>query len=95
MLFGWLIFVKSNHCDYLTSNYSISVFYTPITEIEILDIINSLNNSTSKGHDNITTNIVKGCKSKFAPCLMQLINKSLSDGYVPNDLKIVMVISFF
>ena len=54
--------VKSNNCDYLTGNFSNSMFLTTVTEIEIFDIINSLKNSTSKGHDNITTNVVKECK---------------------------------
>ena len=51
--------VKSSHYDFLTGNYVNSMFFNPITEFEILDIMNSLRNSTSKGHDNTTTNIAK------------------------------------
>ena len=87
--------MKSSHYDYLTGNYSKSVFFIPVTKIEILDIINSPNNSTSKGHDNITTNIDKECKYQFSPLLMHLVNNSLSDGYAPNDLKIAKVIPLF
>ena len=61
------------------------MFFTPVTEI---DIINSLKNCTSKGHGNITTNIVKECKYQFAPLLAHLVNNSFSEGYVPNYLKI-------
>ena len=70
------------------------MFFT-VTEIKILDIINSLKNFTSKGHDNITTNIVKQCKNQFAPLLMHLLNNSFSEGYVPNDLKRAKVIPLF
>ena len=42
------------------------MFFLPVTEIENLNIINSLENSTNKGHDSITTNIVKECKYPFA-----------------------------
>ena len=57
--------MKSSHYDYLTGNYSHLLFF-PITEINILDIINSLTNTTSKGHDSVTTNIDKECKYQFS-----------------------------
>ena len=66
--------MKSSQYDYLTGNYSNSMFFTPVTKIEIVDIINSLKNSTSKGHDYITTNIVKECKYQFVHLLMHLVN---------------------
>ena len=66
--------MKSSHYDYLTGNYSNSMCFTPVTKIEILDINNSLKYSTSKGHDNITTNIVKECQYQFSPPLMHLVN---------------------
>jgi hypothetical protein len=84
-----------NHRHYLTGNYPDSMFFTPVTESEVIDIIGSLKNSTSKGHDNISTNIVKECKLEFAPILVHIINCSFCDGCVPNNLKVAKVIPLF
>lgn len=60
----------------------------PNDESEIMQIIMYLKNSHSKGHDNLSVNAVKNCSNEFARPLTLIFNQSISDGVVPDDLKI-------
>lgn len=68
-----------------------SIFLLPTDETEIENIINKLNNGKSSGYDNISTRIIKLCKSILLPLLTQNINMVLQTGEFPNVLKIAQI----
>ena len=65
------------------------MFFNPVLENEIHDIIAYRKNSTNKGHDNLPMSILKSCNVELCPILAYLSNESLSSGVFP-DFKIVI-----
>lgn len=76
----------------LSIRHSNSLFFKPVTELEILKVITELKNSNSFGDDNISNNLLKHCKNLISKPLTALINNSLSKGIFPNKLKISKII---
>ena len=68
---------------------------TPVTEIEILAIIDSLKNKKSKGSDELNTHFIKRIKFGLALPLTDLINKSFALGIFPDMLKISKTIALY
>ena len=71
------------------------MFFTPVFEYEISDIISNLKNSTSMEHDNLPISLLKSCNLELSPILAHLTNESLSSGVFPDTLKIAKVIPVF
>ena len=80
---------------FLNGNYEHSMFFNPVDESEIFNIINNLRNTASKGHDNIPINIIQNCASELSPILTLINNASLTDGVFPDWFKIAKVIPIF
>lgn len=68
-----------------------SMFVTPVTDVEILDIINSLKNKKSSGYDEISVNILKDCAKEISSPLSYIINNSFLHGIFPGNLKLAVV----
>ena len=81
--------------SFLKGDFPDSMFFTPILEYEINDIISNLKNSTSKGHDNLPISLLKSCNLELSSILTHLTNESLSSGVFPDTLKIAKVIPVF
>lgn len=64
-----------------------SIFLTPIDDIEVANIVMSLNNTSSVGYDGITTDVLKKCIVSIVPVLRYLINLSFAQGSFPSRLK--------
>ena len=62
---------------------------------EITKIIKNLKNRNSVGWDNIPTNMLKINVMTLAPVLSNLINKSLSQGLLPQSLKRAKILPVF
>ena len=77
------------------SHFSATCFLRPTDVDEILQIIGNLGNRKSPGHDNIKSDIVKTVVHEISYPLMILINRSLSTGKVPNDMKKAKVIPIY
>ena len=87
---------KDKHfSDFLHSPSDTSIFFTPTDTHEIIEIVKSLKNSNSSGHDEITTKLLKQIIIDIAPPLMHIFNLSLSNGVYPNSFKIAKVIPIF
>ena len=69
--------------------------FEPITEVEVTNLILSLNVSKFCGHDDISPLIVKDCCSILCKPLVYLYNLDIELGVVPEDLKIPKVIPIF
>ena len=81
--------------QFLKGSYPHSMFFSPILENEIFDIISNLKNTTSRGYDNLPMSILKSCNLELCPILTYLTNESLTGGVFPDALKIAKVVPIF
>ena len=81
--------------DYLSNRTSSSLFLTPVTFVEVNDIINILNPSKSVGPNSIPIKLLKIIGSSISPVLALIVNQSFQSGIFPDKLKIAKVISLF
>ena len=87
---------KSSYKSYLNPNErNQSLFLSPTDPEEIHNIINSLKNKKSCGHDNISTSFLKQAKTQLKIPISLLVNKSLANGHVPNNLKMAKVVPIY
>jgi hypothetical protein len=66
----------------------------PVTEAEIIGIINSLKSKNSSGYDEISSKILKLCGPQITRPLCYICNKSISMGIFP-DCLIYAVVSLY
>lgn len=80
---------KNNHdvSNIDIDNNMNTIFLTPVNEIDIIQIIHSLNNTNSTGNDEVTTKIIKLSTKIIACPLSYLINLSFKEGVFPSKLK--------
>lgn len=64
-----------------------TIFLNPISEDEILSIVNSLNNSNSCGYDKISIKTIKSLSVSIIPSLCNLFNQCLIKGHFPEIFK--------
>ena len=81
--------------EYLDNSSNSTCFLNPTDEGEIHKIINDLGNGKSPGHDQIKSDLVKMIATEIVYPLKIIFNKSLSDGIVPDDLKIAKVVPIY
>ena len=81
--------------DFLKEPNPNSLFFDPVHEAEILDIVNNLDNKKSCGHDGINNIVLKYVISEIAQPLAHVFNLSVSSGIVPDDMKLAKVIPIF
>jgi hypothetical protein len=63
----------------------------PVTEIEVIKIIQSFKNKISLGYDGISINILKHCVKEINKPLTFIRNLSLATGVYPDRLKFAIV----
>ena len=81
--------------DYLSNRTSNSLFLSPVTLIEVNDLINILNPSKSVGPNSIPIKLLKIIAYSVSPFLALLVNQSFQSGIFPDKLEIAKVISLF
>ena len=72
-----------------------SVFLTPVTENDLLRLINALPNKLSSGFDNINNVLLKQLSSSLLKPMTICVNKSLLEGLFPNIMKLADVYPLF
>ena len=72
-----------------------SIFFSPATKYEVTDIVTSLSNKQSAGHDDISNFILKNIVSSIAEPLTHIFNRSILSGIFPEEMKIAKVIPLF
>ena len=81
--------------EYLSNRTGNSLFLTPVTFLEVNDLINILNPSKSVGPNSIPIKLLKIIGHSVSPLLALLVNQSFQSGIFPDKLKIAKVISLF
>jgi len=71
------------------------MFCSAVTDTDIFQTINRLNNKKSPGPDNIGPRLLKEIATEIVGPLVYLFKLSLLTGLVPDSLKITRVISVF
>lgn len=81
---------------YLKNNNAIkNIFFHATNPQEIVKIVKLLKNSNSTGVDGIQANVIKQSITFLADPLSHIINSSLSQGIVPEELKIAKIIPIY
>ena len=72
-----------------------TIFLTPTSTTEIENLIRSLPNKTSSGHDEITNILLKKLACNLSTPLSLIFNKSLKEGSFPNTMKLADVVPLY
>ena len=80
---------------YLSDSFHNSLFFSPTSYHEVVNIVKELKSSRSSGYDGISVNLLKQIIHSIASPLTHIFNKSLASGRCPNSLKIAKVIPIF
>ena len=81
--------------DFLGPSNPNSIFFVPTHRNEILDIVSNLKNKKSSGVDGVNNVILKSILPSIVDPLVHIFNLSLSNGQVPDIMKIAKVIPLF
>ena len=81
--------------DYITNTNQNSIFLSPVTYIEVEEIILNLDPSKSVGPHSIPIDLLKIQGPHISEALAKLVNQSFLDGIFPSKLKLAKVISLY
>lgn len=84
--------------DFLRSNIPVchrSFFLAPLTETDVLTLINNLKSSNACGYDEISNNLIKKCKFSLSSPLTHIINLSFQTGTFPTQFKLAIVLPLY
>ena len=84
-----------NYRDYLTGNYSSSLFIHRLTPDKVYKIILGLKNSSSGGYLDVPTRVIKSIASIISESLSIILNECICNGIFPDKLKIAQVTPVF
>ena len=84
-----------NFENYLSNKITDSMFLEPLTEMELLPEINSLNDKKSTGHDEISAKIIKYARCEIIKPLTYIYNLTFQNGKIPDILKKALVTPVF
>ena len=74
--------------DFLGDPNPKSIFLSPVSKNEILEIVNNLKDKKSAGHDGIDNYLLKKIITSIVDPLTHLLNFSITSGLVPKNMKI-------
>ena len=69
-----------------------TLYLTPTSTSELTNLINSLPNKNSKGHDDISNNMLKQLHTSITQPLTIVFNRSLSEGKFPDLMKLAGIV---
>ena len=74
------------------SNKRIIFKLNPIDSNEVINILNNLNNNSAPGPDGYTALFIKQIGDNVIPPFVHIINCSIVNGIVPDELKMAIII---
>ena len=72
-----------------------SLYFTPITDQEVMNLINKLPNKKSSGYDNVDNINLKQIKECIGPKLVEIFNLSMFEGRIPDKMKLAEVVPLY
>ena len=85
----------SHYRNYLTNDIRCNFAFHLIDNNATMRIIKNTKISTSKGHDGISSELLRLITNDISKCITVIINQSLTSGIFPNSLKIAKVTPIF
>lgn len=82
----------NNFIKYINKTKCTPKQFSKIDEEDLTKIIQNLKNKGSRGFDDISNILLKQVFPEILSPLKSIINSSIEEGYVPNDLKVAKVI---
>ena len=86
---------NTNPMSFLTGEFCDSMFFVPVLDNEVNDIISGLKANASKGYDNFPLKLLKFSSDELCPVLAHINNHSFVEGIFPDALKIAKVVPIF
>jgi hypothetical protein len=86
---------ESHYTNYLGVPHNHTMFLDPVTPSNIINIASKLKPKMSKGHDGISSKLMRESIYYVAIPLAHIINQSLTTGTVPRNMKIAKVIPIY
>ena len=86
---------KEDFKKYMKNTVCQSMYFTPISEAVLYDVVSKLDVNKSAGYDDISAKVVKCSIHAIATPLCNIINFSIEKGVFPNSMKIAKVIPVF
>ena len=69
--------------------------FVRITEMDVLQLINKMDNKSSSGHDGISNRILKSIKNIICKPIALIINQMIETGVFPTSLKVAKTIPLY
>ena len=69
-----------------------TLYFTPSSASELINLINNLPNKNSKGHDDTSNNMLKQLHTSITQPLTIVFNRSLSEGKFPDLMKLADIV---
>ena len=85
----------SHYRNYLTNDIRCNFAFHLIDNNATMRIIKNTKISTSKGHDGISSELLKLITNDISKCITVIINQPLTSGIFPNSLKTAKVTPIF
>jgi len=85
----------NRYTDYLRTPNEHNLFLDPVTPPEIFHVMNQIKTKNSRDHNKLSTKLMQSTMNHTVNPLTHIINLSLSNGVVPNSMKIAKVIPIF
>ena len=87
---------KGKHFTNFMKNKSVkSMFFSPVTENDIINVVTNLKSKKSTGNDDIDSTVVKRCIHLITLPLTHIFNASFEQGIFPKDFKLAKVIPVY
>ena len=83
------------YTEYLHTPTNKRFKFIPITEEQVVKIINNLKNKSSYGHDGISNKLIKSSKEVLSKSICLLINQTLETGIFPSEIKLSKIKPLF
>ena len=86
---------SADHVSFLPPSNINSLFLNPTSQAEVVNTINSIENKSSFGPDEIPVTVLKASANHISQVLSLLINHSFEEGIFPDSLKIAKIFPIF
>jgi len=84
-----------NTVDILNIRHNSSMYLTPVSTVEVYNIIMKIKNSSSRDIYEVPSCVLKICAVHIAPVVAYLINTSFERGQFPHQLKVAKIVPIF
>ena len=86
---------SNNFKKYLRNTPSIPFNFKQVGKESIIKIVNSMENKLTEGVDGMSNKLIKSLISSIADPLTTVINKSITEGIFPDEMKLAKIIPLF